>query len=98
MHAAWFESFGTAEAVLRVGDLEQPTVEAQQVLVRLYASGINPSDVKKRAGSTPNLLDEDLVMPNNNGARSIEDVGEGVSPDRAGEPHLGIPGVVRAAI
>jgi NADPH:quinone reductase len=85
MRAAWFESFGTAEAVLRVGELEQPTVEAQQVLVRLYASGINPSDVKKRAGSFPNLLDEGLVIPNSDGAGIIEAVGEGVSQDRVGE-------------
>ena len=74
-----------AEAVLRVGDLEQPTVEAQQVLVRLYASGINPSDVKKRAGSFPNLLDEGLIIPNSDGAGIIEAVGESVSQDRVGE-------------
>ena len=35
-----------------------------EVLVRLHASGINPSDVKKRAGSFPDLLDDGFVIPN----------------------------------
>ena len=49
MKAAWFESFGPAEDVLALG--EQPVPGAGEVLVRLSASGVNPSDVKKRAGS-----------------------------------------------
>jgi len=85
MRAAWFESFGTAEEVLQVGDLEKPTAEDGQVLVRLYSSGINPSDVKKRAGSFPNLLADGLVIPNSDGAGVIAAVGKGVSGDRVGE-------------
>ena len=58
MRAAWFEKFGSAADVLVVG--EQPTPEPQEgeVLVRLMSSGVNPSDVKKRAGASPNLLGE----------------------------------------
>lgn len=85
MRAAWFETFGPADTVLRVGELDKPDIEANQVLVRLYASGINPSDVKKRAGSFPNLLDDGLVIPNSDGAGIIEAVGQGVSQDRVGE-------------
>ncbi len=85
MHAAWFEEFGAAKDVLQVGELEAPVPAAGEVLVKLATSGVNPSDVKKRAGSFPNLLDDGLVIPNSDGAGVIEAVGEGVSTQRVGE-------------
>lgn len=85
MRAAWFEEFGKAADVLQVGELPAPVAGAGEVLVRLHSSGVNPSDVKKRAGSFPNLLDEGLVVPNSDGAGVIEAVGEGVDNSRLGE-------------
>ena len=85
MRAAWFEAFGPADDVLHVGDLDTPTPCEGEVLVRLRASGVNPSDVKKRAGSFPNLLDDGLVIPNSDGAGVIEAVGDGVDKNRIGE-------------
>ena len=85
MKAAWFESFGPAQDVIVVGEQPQPTPEAGQVLVKLHTSGINPSDVKKRAGAFPNLLDDGLVIQNSDGAGVITAVGEGVSESRIGE-------------
>jgi NADPH:quinone reductase-like Zn-dependent oxidoreductase len=46
---------------------------------------VNPSDVKKRAGAFPALLDDGLVIPHSDGAGVIEAVGDGVDPARAGE-------------
>ena len=85
MRAAWFEEFGPASGVLIVG--EQPAAEPREgkVLVSLMTSGVNPSDVKKRAGSIPSLLDEGLVIPHSDGAGVIEKVGEGVAASRIGE-------------
>jgi len=85
MRAAWFESFGKARDVLQSGELPDPEPAAGEVLVRLQTSGINPSDVKKRAGSFPNLLDEGLVIPHSDGAGVIEAVGDGVDAGRTGE-------------
>ncbi|MGI9200949.1 MAG: NADPH:quinone reductase, partial [Woeseiaceae bacterium] len=85
MRAAWFEKFGNAADVLEVGEFETPTAGPGEVLVRLHTSGVNPSDVKKRAGSFPNLLDDGLVIPNSDGAGVIEAVGEGVDAARVGE-------------
>ncbi len=85
MRAAWFESFGPAAEVLRLGEIDTPTAGPGQVLVKLATSGVNPSDVKKRAGSFPNLLDDGFVIPNSDGAGVIEAVGEGVDPKRLGE-------------
>ena len=85
MKAAWFEAFGPAADVLQVGDQPRPEAGPGEVLVRLHTSGVNPSDVKKRAGAFPNLLDEGLIIPHSDGAGVIEAVGEGVNPSRVGE-------------
>jgi NADPH:quinone reductase-like Zn-dependent oxidoreductase len=85
MRAAWFEEFGAASDVLKTGELDTPVAGPGEVLVRLHTSGINPSDVKKRAGSFPDLLDDGLVVPNSDGAGIIEAVGEGVDKSRIGE-------------
>lgn len=85
MKAAWFEQFGTPESTLVVGFQPTPTPAPGEVLVRLVTSGVNPSDVKKRAGAFPHLLDEGLVIPHSDGAGVIEGVGEGVDPLRVGE-------------
>lgn len=85
MKAAWFESFGSARDVLKVGERPDPVPAAGEVLVRLSMSAVNPSDVKKRAGSFPSLLDEGYVIPHSDGAGVIAAVGEGVPEDRIGE-------------
>lgn len=85
MRAAWYESFGAAKDVLQIGELEQPKTGPGEVLVRVHTSGVNPSDVKKRAGSIPDLLDGGLVVPNSDGAGVIESVGAGVDASRVGE-------------
>ena len=85
MKAAWFEKFGAARDVLVLGEKPTPVAGPGEVLVRLRTSGVNPSDVKKRAGSFPNLLDEGYVIPNSDGAGVIESVGEGVDARRVGE-------------
>lgn len=85
MRAAWFEEFGAARDVLQMGELDTPTAGPGEVLVRVAKSAVNPSDVKKRAGSFPDLLDGGLVVPNSDGAGIIEAVGEGVDAARIGE-------------
>ena len=85
MKAAWYSSFGTAEEVLKIGEFETPEPEAGEVKIRVYASGVNPSDTKKRLGANPALLDDGPVIPNSDGAGEIVSVGEGVSPSRIGE-------------
>jgi len=85
MKAAWFESFGAAADVLRVGEQDKPVAGAGEVLVRMECSAVNPSDVKKRAGSMPELLDDGLVIQNSDGSGVIEATGDGVSAGRIGE-------------
>jgi NADPH:quinone reductase len=85
MKAAWFESFGPARQVIVIGEQPRPEPGKGEVLVRLRTSGVNPSDVKKRAGSFPGLLDNGLVIPNSDGAGVIESVGDSVDARRIGE-------------
>lgn len=85
MKASWFEAFGPAKDTIILGELETPTAGPGEVLVKMKTTGINPSDVKKRAGAFPNLLDAGLVIPHSDGAGIIEAVGEGVDASRVGE-------------
>lgn len=85
MKAAWFEQFGAAREVLKVGEQPRPQPGEGEVLVALSTSGVNPSDVKKRAGAFPTLLDDGLVIPHSDGAGVIEAVGGGVPNSRVGE-------------
>jgi NADPH:quinone reductase len=85
MRAAWFETFGSAQDAIVLGEQPTPAAGPGEVLVRLHTTGVNPSDVKKRAGAFPNLLDGGLVIPHSDGAGVIAAVGEGVDSARVGE-------------
>jgi NADPH:quinone reductase len=84
MRAAYYETNGAAREVLRVAELETPQPGRGEVRVRLAASGVNPSDVKSRAGLTRKIAFP-RVIPHSDGAGEIDRVGEGVSPSRVGE-------------
>ena len=85
MKAVWFESFGPAAQTLVSGEQPTPQPGPGEVLVKIATTGINPSDVKKRAGAFPNLLDTGLVIPHSDGAGVVEAVGEGVDISRIGQ-------------
>ena len=82
MKAGWYEKNGEAKDVLVVGEMETPKPAAGEVLVRLMASGVNPSDVKSRRGRP---LIAPRIIPHSDGAGVIEAVGDGVDASRIGE-------------
>lgn len=84
MRAAYYEANGSARAVLRVSEVETPEPGRGEVRVRLLASGVNPSDVKSRAGVTRKIAFP-RVIPHSDGAGEIDRVGEGVPRSRLGE-------------
>ncbi len=80
MRAAWYRSTGPAAEVLEVGDLADGLTGRPgpgEVAVRMRASGVNPADVKRRAGWGGATMDHDLVVPHADGAGIVEAVGEG---------------------
>ena len=85
MLAASYDRTGPARDVLRVGELPTPTPGPGEVRVRVAWSGVNPSDVKARAGATGRPLPFPLVVPHSDGAGVVDAVGDGVPPGRVGE-------------
>ena len=84
MQAAWYTAIGSAEEVLHVGEVDDPSPLAGEVLVDIKTSGVNPSDVKTRAGARGELQFP-RIIPHSDGGGIIIKVGEGVSEDRVGE-------------
>lgn len=86
MRAVWYERFGPANDVLTLGEMPTPNPAPGEVLVRVHASGVNPSDVKLRAGARPGAtMAYPRVIPHSDGAGVIEAVGDGVDTERVGE-------------
>jgi NADPH2:quinone reductase len=84
MKAAFYERNGPAEDVLQVGEVPMPAPGPGEVLVRVKATGVNPSDVKSRAGLRTKMS-YPRVVPHSDGAGVIEAIGAGIDPARVGE-------------
>jgi NADPH2:quinone reductase len=84
MKAALYRSTGAAAEVLCVEEVDRPEPGPDEVLVRVHASGINPTDCKARSGAVPRPIDG-FQIPHQDGAGVIEAVGAGVDPGRVGE-------------
>lgn len=80
MQASWYTRQGKPSDVIQYG--EQPTRHAQanEVRVRLYASGVNPADTNRTVGRTY-AMEGPLIIPNSDGAGVVDEVGAGVEPE-----------------
>jgi NADPH2:quinone reductase len=85
MKAIAYTQTGAAADVLKLIDLPTPEPGAGEVRVRLRWSGVNPSDVKSRAGLRSKVLPFPQIVPHSDGAGEIDAVGSGVSAARVGE-------------
>jgi len=84
MKSVKFHEFGNPADVLHVEDVPQPEPGANQVLVRLRARSINPSDlltVRGLYGALPKLP----ATPGLEGMGEVETVGDGVKHLRPGQ-------------
>ncbi len=86
MKAVIYREFGAAGDVLAVEEIATPEPGPGEVLVRVVFSGVNPSDVKARAGTRPGVTRPPFpeIAPHSDGAGVIEAVGAGVDPARVG--------------
>lgn len=85
MKAAFYERTGTASEVLCVDEIPTPAPGAGEVRVRVAWSGVNPSDVKSRAGTRTKSLPFPRIIPHSDGAGVIDQVGTNVPSTRVGE-------------
>jgi NADPH2:quinone reductase len=84
MKAVWYERSGAAGEVLTYGEMPDPEPGPGEVRVKIGYSGVNPSDVKRRAGSNgPPAFPR--IIPNMDGSGVIDKVGAGVDGKRIGE-------------
>jgi NADPH2:quinone reductase len=75
MQAAFYESFGPASAVLQVRDIPEPEPGPGEVKVRVQWSGVNPTDVKFRAGLRTQVMPFPRIIPHHDGSGVIDAVG-----------------------
>ncbi len=57
MRAITYDRFGPAQNVVTLKRPPTPPPKPGEVLVRLYASGMNPSDIRARAGGRPGVTE-----------------------------------------
>jgi len=82
MLAAICETSG-GTAALSVRDVEVPAPGPGEVRVKVAVSGVNPTDWKTRKRST--AAEGAFLVPNQDGAGTVDAVGSGISPSRVGE-------------
>lgn len=76
MQAVVYRRTGAARDVLSIEQLPEPSPGPGEVLIRVAYSGVNPSDVKSRAGIAP--MAYDAVVPHSDGSGVVAAVGAGV--------------------
>ena len=79
MRAVWYERTGPAAEVLQYGERPLPDPAPGEVRVRLQASGVNPADSYRRAG-TSYANEWPLIIPNSDGAGVVEALGTDADP------------------
>lgn len=85
MRAAVYSRTGSARDVLSIVERPTPEPGPGEVRVRVAWSGVNPSDVKSRAGTRSKALPFAEIIPHSDGAGVIDAVGDGVPAARTGE-------------
>ncbi|MGO4223046.1 NADPH:quinone reductase [Lysobacter sp. TAF61] len=85
MRAAAYSRTGPARDVLAIIEKDRPEPGAGEVRVRIAWSGVNPSDVKARAGARSSALAYPQVIPHSDGAGIVDAIGDGVPAHRLGE-------------
>jgi NADPH:quinone reductase len=85
MKAAFYEHTGPASDVLFIDELPTPVPGPGEVRVKVSWSGVNPSDVKSRAGNRTKTLPFPRIIPHSDGAGVIDQVGLNIPSSRIGE-------------
>ncbi len=92
MRAGWYERKGGAREVIEVGEMARPEPGAGEIRVRLHASGVNPTDCKRRGGQGTedwgyfeHFPDFPRTIPHNDGAGVVDKSGPGASGHEVGD-------------
>lgn len=85
MQVAFYDRSGPAAEVLQLADWPDPQPAPGELRVRLRWSGVNPSDVKSRAGLRSSVLPFPRIVPHSDGMGVVDAVGAGVDASRIGQ-------------
>ncbi len=85
MQAAFYEQTGLAREVLHIDEIPTPLPGSGEVRVKVAWSGVNPSDVKSRAGIRTKSLPFPRIIPHSDGAGVIDQVGPDIPSARIGD-------------
>jgi len=92
MKAIRINEFGGPE-VMKIEEVERPVPKADEILVKMYASGVNPADYIVRRGGNE-ILKPFLTLPLGlgiDGAGEVEETGSSVTSFKKGDRVYGIP-------
>src|SRR6478752_10179979 len=84
MRAVVYSQTGEPD-VLHLTERPVPEPGPGEVRVRVSVSGVNPTDWKGRRGGAAGEMVDPAQVPNQDGAGTVDAVGEGVDPARVGE-------------
>ena len=84
MRAVVYAQTGESD-VLHLVDRPVPEPGDGEVRVRVSVSGVNPTDWKARRGGVAGEHVDPAAVPNQDGAGTVDAVGEGVDPSRVGQ-------------
>src|SRR3954452_11159185 len=84
MRAVVYEKLGDS-SVLEVVERDLATPHWGEVRVRVAVAGVNPTDWKARAGATASSLPFDEIVPGQDAAGIVDEVGNGVYDVKAGD-------------
>lgn len=82
--AAYYESVGKAEDVLKLGTFELAQLKDNEVQIAIVTSAVNPSDVKTRQGNRSPLTFPYLI-PHSDGAGIVKACGKSVTQFKVGD-------------
>ncbi len=91
MRAAWIASFGGPE-VLEIRQVARPTINDEQVLVRVRASSLNRADLLQRQGKYPPPPGFPPEIPGMEFAGEVAEVGSSVRQWKPGQRVFGLIG------
>ena len=85
MRAAVYTKTGPAVEVLKIENLPRPSPRQNEILVRIVGSGINPADVKRRAGWRGTSISHGRIIPHCDGSGEVVEVGKSVTNFMVGD-------------
>ena len=89
MEAIQYTAFGNS-SVLKLNEVPKPSINEDEVLVRIVATTVNPFDMKVRSGSMQKMLNVQLpYTPGSDIAGVVEAVGSKVTRIKTGDEVMG---------